>query len=90
MTNEEKAHQLIKEMYPSKSMGDYGLKEQLCIELLKWKDEQIKSNLREAFGCMIFCQDQSLSNKEHQYIDLDIVQNIIESIFHIKLDEDGE
>jgi hypothetical protein len=98
----KKIHELIKEYAPSTSMGDFGNKELLCTELLdwykkqvmekvvEWKGEQIESILRKAFNCMIFRQDHSLSNKEHQYIDLDIVQSIIESFFHIKLDEDGE
>lgn len=44
MTQKEdikKVHEMIKEIAPSKSMGDFGLKEKLCIELLKWKEEQL-------------------------------------------------
>ncbi len=81
MTNEEKVESMLKFFHGSRTLGD------LLLEMAEWKDAQIKSNIEKAFGCMIFRQDHSLSNKEHQYIDLDIVQNIIESFFHVKLEE---
>lgn len=45
MTNEQKARELIEEIYPSTSMGDYGMKEQLLLEAMKWKDENFEKIL---------------------------------------------
>lgn len=39
MNNVVKARRLIEEIYPSESLGDYGLKEMLVLEAMKWKDE---------------------------------------------------
>lgn len=36
-----KMHQLIDTIYPSTSMGDYGLKEMLVMEAMKWKQKQM-------------------------------------------------
>lgn len=94
MTNEEKIRQIRVEKL--RVFDGYGVWmdcvdiDTILLEMAEWKDAQIKSNIEKAFGCMIFRQDHSLSNKEHQYIDLDTVQNIIESFFHVKLDEYGE
>lgn len=92
MTDKEKAEEIISTSNTNQvyDVVDFNtlhecLYEDL-MEMAEWKDAQIKSHIEKAFGCMIFRQDHSLSNKEHQYIDLDIVQNIIESFFHIKLD----
>lgn len=48
MTNVEKTQDLIKEIYPSTSMGDYGLKEMLVLEAMKWKDEQLNQAFDKA------------------------------------------
>lgn len=94
MTNKEKAKEIYKDnLYDCEVRGIVQDEQEILFmleKMAKWKEEQIKSDLRETFGCMIFCQDHSLSKKEHQYIDLDKAQDIIESFFHIKLDEDGE
>ena len=50
MRNEEKARKLIEEIYPSKSLGDYGLKEQLLLEAMEWKDEQYEEEKKELRG----------------------------------------
>lgn len=96
MTDEEKVREIIKisntnQLYDVVDFNALhkSLYEDL-MEMAEWKDAQIKSNIEKAFGCMIFRQDHSLSNKEHQYIDLDIVQSIIESFFHVKLEEYGK
>lgn len=41
MKDEEKARKLIEEIYPSKSLGDYGLKEQLLLKAMEWKQQQM-------------------------------------------------
>lgn len=89
MTNKEKASELTLKLEGEIGTSPHSRQaiEEAIIEMAKIKDEQIKSKLQNAFSCMIFNQDNSLSNKEHQYIDLDIVQNVIESFFHVKLEE---
>ncbi|MBP5722058.1 MAG: hypothetical protein J6X18_00540 [Bacteroidales bacterium] len=37
----EKARELIEEIYPSKSLGDYGLKKTLMLKAMEWKQEQM-------------------------------------------------
>ena len=37
----KKIHEIIDEVYPSTSMGDFGLKEQMCIEVFKYAKQQI-------------------------------------------------
>ena len=44
MSNKEELetiHEIIKEVYPSTSMGDFGLKEQLCLEVAEHVKQQI-------------------------------------------------
>lgn len=46
MTNQDettKIHELIKEFSPSTSLGDFGMKELMCMKLLEWH----KKNLTE-------------------------------------------
>lgn len=41
MTDVEKARKIIEEIYPSRSMGDYGLKEMLVLKAMEWKEEDM-------------------------------------------------
>lgn len=47
MKNIEKVRELIDEIYPSTSMGDYGLKEMLLLEAMKWKEQEMLEKLQE-------------------------------------------
>lgn len=89
MNNEEKAKKITDRIFESgfnTNRTFYDMAKNAAMTMAQWKDEQVSSTLSEAFNCIISCQDHKLSTKEHQYIDLDIVQDIIESFFHIKLD----
>lgn len=41
MTDVEKIRELIEEIYPAKSLGDYGLKEMLALKVMEWKEEDM-------------------------------------------------
>lgn len=47
MTNIEKARELIEAIYPSTSMGDYGMKEMLLLAAMKWKEQEMIEKLKE-------------------------------------------
>lgn len=42
----EKAREIIEEIYPSKSLGDYGLKEQLLLKAMEWKQQQMMNTFK--------------------------------------------
>lgn len=47
MKNIEKVRELIEAIYPSTSMGDYGMKEMLLLEAMKWKEQEMIEKLKE-------------------------------------------
>ena len=89
MTNKNKAAELAIKLEGEIGTSPHSRQaiEEAFVEMADWNDKKTESKLRKAFLCMIVRQDHSLSNKEHQYIDIDIVQNIIESFFNVKLVE---
>lgn len=88
MKDAEKAKQIIESIYPSTSMGDYGLKEMLVTEAMKYKDEQTAHTVREMFGAMLMRKDSMMTDIwSRQYIDVDTVENILEDFFRIKIEQ---
>ena len=44
----QKIHEIIDEVYPSKSMGDFGLKEQMCVEVFRYAEKTQEAMLEKA------------------------------------------
>ena len=44
----QKIHEIIDEVYPSKSMGDFGLKEQMCVEVFRYAKQTQECMLEKA------------------------------------------
>lgn len=85
MTNKDKAKELAEESRISTGESC----EEECYDcamlMAEWKDEQVKKTVTGVWLSSIMCQDHTLSNKDHQYIDLDELKNILEDFFHIKI-----
>ncbi len=88
MTNREKTRELARKHQGTMTDAQYLSMFNAIEEMAEWKDKQAKQNVNDVWLCSIMCQDHTLSNKNHQYIDLDMLKDILEDLFHIKLDEE--
>jgi hypothetical protein len=90
MSNKEKAQEIAKRYgVPCHGMGDCEFEAyQSALEMAQWKDGQTKETVIDVWLCSIMSQDHAISNKDRQYIDLEVLKNILEDFFHIKLEEE--
>lgn len=88
MTNEEKAKHIADVIFEHSNETFYNMAVKSALQMARWKDEQAKETVNGVWLSAIMCQDHTISNKDHQYIDLDKLKNILEDFFHIKLEEE--
>lgn len=85
MTDAEKARKIVEEIYPSRSMGDYGLKEMLILKAMEWKEAEMIEKVVDFLR--VICEDNSSNyvwyDAEEGYCGID--DKLIEDFKHYLL-----